>query len=238
MNTNFNDTEIHDAIFNNNVIKVHQILKENHSNANTINPLNGDRPAHIAARFGRSDIMKMLVEYDVDLNCRNFNALTPLGEARMNFQTKTVSYIQTLFFKQSNGSLARRQYCPHLREYNVIENEYETVKHDEKNQSNKLLVVQKRKRIATFIQSKWRSKKAFRRFLYRKERNENANKIQQFYHKFKWKIRYQRYNLERLSAISIQSVQRKKSIQHYYKEFLRFSNRTDSFLESLIVLKL
>ncbi|EJK64608.1 hypothetical protein THAOC_14643, partial [Thalassiosira oceanica] len=44
----------------------------------------GDQPAHIAARHGHVDSMKLLIEYDAPMGRKNHANLTPLGEAQMN----------------------------------------------------------------------------------------------------------------------------------------------------------
>ena len=53
----------------------------------------GDQPAHIAARLGHIDCLKVLIEYDAPMGRRNFAGLTPIGEARVNNQKDVVQLI-------------------------------------------------------------------------------------------------------------------------------------------------
>ncbi|CAM9603324.1 unnamed protein product, partial [Discosporangium mesarthrocarpum] len=59
--------------------------------------LNGDGPAHIAARLGNLEIVKILVDYDVRIGRRNWAELTPFGEARMNCHREVASFLAESF---------------------------------------------------------------------------------------------------------------------------------------------
>ena len=62
---------------------VRSILEQNPGSISQLDE-NGDQPAHIAARRGHVDSMKLLIEYDAPMGRKNHANLTPLGEARMN----------------------------------------------------------------------------------------------------------------------------------------------------------
>ena len=55
---------------------------------------NGDQPAHLAARHGLMDCMKLLIEYDAPMGRKNHANLTPLGEAQMNGHKDIVKLIK------------------------------------------------------------------------------------------------------------------------------------------------
>jgi hypothetical protein len=59
------------------------IRHEDLSNINDIDH-RGDQAAHIAARLGHLDCIKLLIKHDARMGRKNFAALTPLGEATMN----------------------------------------------------------------------------------------------------------------------------------------------------------
>lgn len=219
MITNDN-TELHDAILENDLTKAHTLIQQHYYLLHTSNPTTGDQPAHIAARLGNKNIIQLLVEYDVDLNHRNFKTLTPLGEARMNAHKDVVSYIQTLFFKQPDGTLARKAYYPHLRKYNIIPNEYD-FKQKEAEQRKIYERINKETECAIRLQTRWRAKQAKLKLLYQRRWHNSAIKIQHFYHHFKWKMRFHEHRKRRRSSIIIQSIQRQKSTLHFYNEFLK-----------------
>ena len=48
----------------------------------------GNTPAHDAASLGYSEIFRLLIDYDADMNIKNFDGMTPLGLARLNCHKK------------------------------------------------------------------------------------------------------------------------------------------------------
>ncbi len=61
-----------------------------------INEVNqyGDQPAHVAARYNRLECMKILIINHANMNRKNYNGLTPLGEAQMNGNSRIVALIK------------------------------------------------------------------------------------------------------------------------------------------------
>ena len=219
-NDNSGNSCLHISILQNDLLQTCEILKTKINLLHLSNPISGDQPAHIAARLGNLEIIKMLIEYNVDLNRRNFNGLTPLGEAKMNSQKGVIKIIQTLFVKDRGGTLVRRCFYPHLRKYNKVEDEY-LIRLREKERCQKYNRFIKEKKNATIIQTKVRMNQARRIFLCKQQHKESATIIQKFYHNFKWNIRYQQLKKRRRSSILIQSIQRQRSSYHFYHEFLK-----------------
>lgn len=85
-------SELHAAIEAGHDSKVVQSLVSQYD----INGVNqhGDQPAHIAARLNRSDCMKILIINHAEMNRKNYNGLTPLGEAQMNSNSGIVALIK------------------------------------------------------------------------------------------------------------------------------------------------
>ncbi|KAL3804333.1 hypothetical protein HJC23_011261 [Cyclotella cryptica] len=73
---------------------VRNILTQHLVDINQIDEQTGDQAAHLAARLNRVECMKLLIEYDGRMGRKNFNGLTPLGEAQMNGHTEIVALIK------------------------------------------------------------------------------------------------------------------------------------------------
>jgi len=214
------NTELHRAVIDQNTSKVHSILEQQNHLLHVPNILNGDQPAHIAARFGLLNVLKILVEYEVNLSLRNYNALTPLGEAKMSSRHEIITFLQSLFFKKQDGSLSRKCYHPHLRIFNIVQDEFmETQEKDKKHKQNQLFLRQMKG--ATCIQCIWRWRQAQKILFYKNRMNMSAITLQRFCQHKKWKIRHKKYQIQASSAILIQSIQRKRSAMHFYVEFLK-----------------
>eukprot|EP01082_Thalassiosira_pseudonana_P011825 g10071.t1 g10071 contig4:1162765-1164916(-) len=86
-------SELYTAITLDQTEVVKTILAHDHCHVNRIDK-NGDQPAHLAARLNRIECIKILIEHDARMGRKNFNNLTPLGEAQMNGHTEIVSLIK------------------------------------------------------------------------------------------------------------------------------------------------
>eukprot|EP00970_Alexandrium_tamarense_P001898 scaffold247_cov189-Alexandrium_tamarense.AAC.3 len=89
----FTMSELYTAITLDQTEVVKTILAHDHCHVNRIDK-NGDQPAHLAARLNRIECIKILIEHDARMGRKNFNNLTPLGEAQMNGHTEIVSLIK------------------------------------------------------------------------------------------------------------------------------------------------
>ena len=74
---------------------------------------NGDQPAHIASRLGNIETLRVLIEFDAPMEIRNYNLLTPIGEARMNQQEESIRLLRDnyIFSNQSESIITS---CLHL----------------------------------------------------------------------------------------------------------------------------
>ena len=71
---------------------------------------NGDQPAHIAARLGNLESLRVLVEFDAPMDMRNYNLLTPMGEARINQQLEAVKMLKDNYMFRSFDGIERYVY--------------------------------------------------------------------------------------------------------------------------------
>lgn len=85
--------ELHIAITLDEPSLVRNILAQQLVDIHAINE-RGDQAAHVAARLNRIDCMKLLIEYDAKMGRKNFNGLTPLGEAQMNGNVEIAKLIK------------------------------------------------------------------------------------------------------------------------------------------------
>ncbi|EQC30617.1 hypothetical protein SDRG_11672 [Saprolegnia diclina VS20] len=60
----------------------------------------GNLPAHIAAKHGAAETMRLLIEYSTNMNMRNYDNKNPLGEARMHHQLGVIDVIQFHFAQE------------------------------------------------------------------------------------------------------------------------------------------
>ncbi|KDO33649.1 hypothetical protein SPRG_19265 [Saprolegnia parasitica CBS 223.65] len=60
----------------------------------------GNLPAHIAAKHGAAETMRLLIEYSTNMNMRNYDNKNPLGEARMHHQLAVIDVIQYHFAQE------------------------------------------------------------------------------------------------------------------------------------------
>jgi ankyrin repeat protein len=67
----------------------------------------GDQPAHIAARLGNIEALRVLVEFDAPMSTRNYNFLTPLGEARMNERHDVIRLLNDNYIFRPNDGISR-----------------------------------------------------------------------------------------------------------------------------------
>ena len=95
---------LHYAVLSNDAATTRRILSQNLVNVNIRNKVTGDQASHIAARNNCIDCMNVLIDYDVDMDRRNWNGLTPCGEARMNGHIKIVQLIKERYCKQEHES--------------------------------------------------------------------------------------------------------------------------------------
>mmetsp|Transcript_11635 Transcript_11635/g.21761 ORF Transcript_11635/g.21761 Transcript_11635/m.21761 type:complete len:344 (-) Transcript_11635:500-1531(-) len=86
------------------VKELRQILT-NHPEIVNCQDINGDQPMHIAARKNDVSIGQILVEYDARVGRRNYQALTPMGEARMNCSHKYIRLLQRHYVIDIDASL-------------------------------------------------------------------------------------------------------------------------------------
>lgn len=104
------ETELHAAVRCNRIDDVRDILSQcDEVDDNSLeyiiqeqDDISGDQPAHIAARLGFLECMKLLVEYDAKMGKRNFAGLTPIGEARMHGNKEMVAFLNQHYTFQSN----------------------------------------------------------------------------------------------------------------------------------------
>lgn len=76
-------SKLHAAVMSNRPDLVRLLLSESQRNIHDVD-VNGDQPAHIAARLNHVGCMIALIEYDARMGKKNYRGLTPLGEAQMN----------------------------------------------------------------------------------------------------------------------------------------------------------
>lgn len=86
-------TELHIAITLDEPSVVRSILSQQLVDIHTIDN-RGDQPAHLAARLNRIECIKVLIEYGAKIGRKNFNNLTPLGEAQMNGHREITALIK------------------------------------------------------------------------------------------------------------------------------------------------
>lgn len=221
---------LHECVYQNDIQRVHKLILDrkksvdkNRQNAKQnpeldffINAQNqyGETPAHIAARLGYCECFQMLIEYDADMSIRNFDGLSPIGEAKMNSKQNIIDLFHChyvvdkrqekkldvgRFFKMdSNLEHTKpepryiRRFLPHLFKFNTnILAEMDEIKKRrqeflEQEENTKLLEL--KKKYAIQLQSLWRCKKA-RQDLRRKEVElKSLNKIKKSLQL--WVLRY------------------------------------------------
>ena len=66
---------LHYAVLSNDVATTRRILSQNLVNVNIRNKVTGDQASHIAARNSCINCMRVLIEYNVDVDRRNWNGL-------------------------------------------------------------------------------------------------------------------------------------------------------------------
>ena len=86
-------TELHIAINLDEPFVVRSILSQQLVDIHAIDN-RGDQPAHLAARLNRIECIKVLIEYGAKMGRKNFNNLTPLGEAQMNGHREITALIK------------------------------------------------------------------------------------------------------------------------------------------------
>ena len=93
--------ELHKAVYINHVYET-RFLLEQHLEYLHEQDENGDQPAHIAARLGHLECMKVLVEYDAKMGKLNFIGRTPIGEARFHGKKDIVTLLKQHYIFDSN----------------------------------------------------------------------------------------------------------------------------------------
>ena len=93
--------DLHRAVYSNHVDETRHLL-ELHLEYLHQQDENGDQPAHIAARLGHVDCMKVLVEYDAKMGRQNFIGRTPIGEARFHGNKDVVTLLKQHYVFDSN----------------------------------------------------------------------------------------------------------------------------------------
>ena len=73
----------------------------------------GDTPMHVACRLGHVDIARLLIEYECEMNGKNFQGRMPLGETRTGNAKKVVKLINE-FFTDAPVRLSEDQVELHL----------------------------------------------------------------------------------------------------------------------------
>ena len=99
---NSNDThdindELHIAVALNHIEETKSLLAQDYNLVNQID-LNGNQPLHIAAQTGCDiEIVKTLIQYDAPIGRRNYEGLTPLGEARFHGKKEIVRLLKRYY---------------------------------------------------------------------------------------------------------------------------------------------
>jgi ankyrin repeat protein len=103
------NTDIHIAATLNHADATHRILS-NHVQWLEERDENGDQPAHIAARLGNIQTLRVLIEFDAPMETRNYNLLTPIGEARINQQFEAIHLLRENYIFRSFDGIERYVY--------------------------------------------------------------------------------------------------------------------------------
>ena len=110
---------LHYAIFSNDANTTRRILSQKLVNVNIRNQETGDQASHIAARNGSIECMRVLIEYDIDMNLRNWNGLTPCGEARMNGHKQIIELIKKRYYNVTDKQKHNAKWDTMIKEMNA-----------------------------------------------------------------------------------------------------------------------
>jgi len=101
MTADEDNLDIHIAAALNHADSIRGILC-NHLDLIALRDENGDQAAHIAARLGNMEALRVLVEFDAPMEMRNYNLLTPMGEARIHRKLEVVRLFRENYIFRSN----------------------------------------------------------------------------------------------------------------------------------------
>lgn len=96
-------TELHIAVKLDEPDVVRNLLEQQLCNIHAIDE-NGDQAAHLAARLNRIGCMQVLIEFDAKMGRKNFNSLTPLGEAQMHGHREIATLIKNNYTTDQSHS--------------------------------------------------------------------------------------------------------------------------------------
>lgn len=86
-------TELHIATKLDDPVVVRHLLSQQLCDIHAIDE-NGDQAAHLASRLNHIECMKILISYDAKIGRKNWNNLTPLGEAQMHGHREIVTLLK------------------------------------------------------------------------------------------------------------------------------------------------
>ena len=183
---------------------------------------NGDQPLHVAAKMNELGIGRILVEFDASIGKRNYDALTPMGVARMNGYSEFVSMLkihytvnkevredrnesETKDFRRINFESIKSQQL--LREDQTkkgLVEELERWKHLKKYEAAISIQRMTRKRLIITAASRLRLT------------NLCATRIQRTW---RWNHRYKLFRLRQRAAKKIQTYERMRVVRNNFVHF-------------------
>jgi hypothetical protein len=213
--------ELFIAIHLRHVSEVRNILFKNPDLVNDQDD-NGDQPLHVAASNNEFDIGRILIEFDASLGKRNYEALTPLGVARMKGNSEFVSLLMTHYtvdnevrkgYDESETTFFRRINLHSIKSQRLARAEQKTKDLTERLERWRHLKIHE---AARSIQQMTRRRLTTRAVQQLRFKNLCAARIQSVW---RWRHYDGLFRLRQRSARKIQTFERMRVVRNLYVHF-------------------